>query len=222
MSDDTTLQRLRRLDVCAVSDALDQLNLPSAVTGIGPRTARRRIAGEVVTVRLAAGPAPVQAKPRHLGTTAIEAAPVGGVVVVEQRTGLDASGWGGILSNAAQTRGLSGVIVEGPARDIDEAADLGFPVYARGQTARTARGRIHEAETGGDIQVGDVTVRNGDFVVADSSGVAFIPAAQLEAVLIAAERIVRREAAMTKAVLAGEPVSRVMGGAYEHMLSNKD
>jgi 4-hydroxy-4-methyl-2-oxoglutarate aldolase len=222
MTDENLLQRLRRLDVCAVSDALDQLKLPSAVTGIGPRTARRRIAGQVVTVRLAAGSAPPEATPRHLCTTAIEAAPVGGVVVVEQRTGLDASGWGGILSNAALTRALSGVIVEGPARDIDEAADLGFPVYARSQTARTARGRIHEAETGGEIQVGDVKVRNGDFVVADSSGVTFIPADQLEAVLAAAERIVQREAAMTKAVLTGAPVSQVMGGAYEHMLSNKD
>ena len=134
-------QRLRRLDVCAVSDALDQLGLAPAVTGIWPRTARVRIAGPVVTVKLAKGPPPAGSPPRHLCTTAIESAPEGGVIVVEQRTGVDAAGWGGMLSNAATVRRLSGVIVEGSARDIDEAADLSFPVFARGQTARTARGR---------------------------------------------------------------------------------
>jgi regulator of RNase E activity RraA len=211
-------ERLRRLDVCAISDALDQLKLPPVVTGLLPCTVRRRIAGQVITVKLAAGTPPEGSPAKHLCTTAIETADPGDIVVVEQRTGLDAAGWGGILSNAASARGLAGVIVEGPARDIDEAADLGFPVYARGQTARTARGRVHEVATGAEIVVGDSRVRSGDWVVADSSGVAFIGASDFERVLGAAERIARREALMTKAVLEGQPVSQVMGADYEHML----
>jgi regulator of RNase E activity RraA len=209
---------LRRLDVCAISDALDQLGLPPAVTGLAPRTVRKRIAGQVVTVKLAAG-SPASGLPgKHLCTAAIEAAQPGDVVVVEQRTGLDAAGWGGILSNAACMRGLAGVIVEGHARDVDEAADLAFPIYARGQTARTARGRVHEVATGAQIMVGDVQVQCGDWVVADSSGVAFVPASEIERVLGAAERIARREALMTQAVLEGQPVSQVMGADYERML----
>ena len=78
------------------------------------------------------------------------------MIVVEQRTGVECAGWGGILSNAARLKGVSGVIVEGLARDIDEAREIGFPVYARGGTARTARGRIHEANTGEPIHVDDV------------------------------------------------------------------
>jgi 4-hydroxy-4-methyl-2-oxoglutarate aldolase len=213
--------RLARLDACAVSDAMDQLKLQSAVTGITPRTVRKRISGPVVTVRLTAGLPPADVKPRHLCTTAIEAAEVGGIVVVEQRTGVDCAGWGGILSNAAQTRGLSGAIIDGPARDIDEAADLGFPVYARSQTARTARGRVYEVETGGPVTIGEVTVNPGDWVVADSSGVVFLPAAEVERIIDAAEYIAKREALMTKDVLAGEPVSQVMGASYEHMLGHK-
>jgi regulator of RNase E activity RraA len=213
--------RLARLDACAVSDAMDQLKLQSAVTGITPRTVRKRISGPVVTVRLAPGLPPADVKPRHLCTTAIEAAEAGGVVVVEQRTGLDCAGWGGILSNAAQSRGLSGAIIDGPARDIDEAADLGFAVFARSTTARTARGRVYEVETGGPITVGDVTVKPGDWVVADSSGVVFLPAADVERIIEAAEYIAKREALMTKDVLAGEPVSQVMGASYEHMLGHK-
>jgi regulator of RNase E activity RraA len=212
---DAVLPRLKRLDTCAVSDALDQLGLPSAVTGLSPRTVKGRICGRVMTVRLAAG---TVAGARHLGTTAIEAAAPGDVIVVEQRTGLDASGWGGILSNAAKLKGLAGVIVEGPARDIDEASEINFPVFSRASTARTARGRLHEVESGGMVCVGEVEVAQGDYVVADASGVVFIPAGKIEALLEAAERVASREAAMTKAVLQGVPVGTVMDSKYETML----
>ncbi|MBG7614712.1 RraA family protein [Brevundimonas sp. BAL450] len=218
---DPISERLARLDACAVSDALDHLGLPSSVTGLRPLSVRQRISGRVTTVRLAAGKPPAEAPPRHLCTTAIDGAEVGAVIVVEQKTGVECAGWGGILSNASRGRGISGVIVEGLARDVDEAADIGFPVYGRGATARTARGRIHEAETGGPITVGAQTVSDGDWVVADSSGAAFVPAASIETVLDAAENIAAKEAAMTKAVLAGNPVSAVMGANYEHLLEKK-
>ncbi len=67
--------------------------------------------------------------------------------------------------------------------------------------------------------IGEVTVNPGDYVLADSSGVAFIPAAEIERVLDAAEAIAAREAAMTKDVEADQPVSQVMGASYEHMLT---
>ena len=218
---DAIAERLAKLDACAVSDALDQLGLPSSITGVGSQAARRRIAGRIVTVKLAAGKPPEGAPARHLCTTAIDTAVPGDVIVVEQRTGIECAGWGGILSNAAKAKGLSGVIVEGLARDVDEAADIGFPVYARGATARTARGRIHEASTGEPVSVGDVTVATGDYVVADGSGAAFIPAARIDEVLAAAETIAAKEAGMTQAVLAGHAVSTIMGAGYEHLLEGK-
>ena len=221
MTDDYAT-RLARLDCCAISDALDQLKLPSSVTGLARLASNRRVSGKVITVKLAAGSPPADAPPRHLCTTAIDMAEVGQVIVVEQRTGIECAGWGGILSNAAQLRGVCGVIVEGLARDIDEAAEIGFTVFARGATARTARGRIHEAATGVPITVGDVSVSSGDWVVADASGTAFIPADHLAQVLDAAERIASREAGMTKVVLAGHPVSQVMGAGYEHLLEQTE
>ncbi|MCM8732038.1 RraA family protein [Hephaestia sp. GCM10023244] len=215
---DSLITRLGQLDTCCVSDACDQLGLPPAVTGIAPQSARRRIAGRVVTVTLAAG-TPPSGSSRHLCTSAIERAGAGDVVVVEQRTGIDAAGWGGILSNAAAMRGLSGVIVDGPARDIDEAAELEFPVYSRSRTCRTARGRIYETASGAPVTIGDSQVNEGDYVLADGSGVVFVPADRIDAVLDAADRINAREAAMTVAVRAGEPVSQVMGASYEQMLT---
>jgi 4-hydroxy-4-methyl-2-oxoglutarate aldolase len=215
---DPRLDRLKALDACAVSDALDQLGLAPSVTGITALSVRARICGRVVAAKLAAGKPDPASTVRHLGTTAIEQAEAGDIIVMEQRTGIECAGWGGILSNAAKHRGIAGVIVEGLARDIDEAAEIGFPVYARGGTARTARGRIHELATGVPVHVGDAIVATGDYVVADSSGCAFIPADKIDAVLDAAEMIAAKEAAMTRAVLSGTAVTTVMGGAYEHLL----
>lgn len=213
---DNLLDRLAALDACALSDAIDRLGLPSAVTGIAPRSLRKRIAGRVRTVRLEA--AKGRTASRHLCTTAIEAAEKGDVIVVEQKSGIDAAGWGGILSVGAKTKGVAGVIVDGPARDIDEATDLGFPVYARAQTARTARGRIIEVSTGEPVTIGDVSVAPGDYVLADSSGVVFVPAAAIERVVAEAEKIAAREGLMGKAAAAGQPMSQVMGADYEKML----
>jgi regulator of RNase E activity RraA len=218
MKREVILQRLRRLDACALSDAADQLEMPSAVSGLVPRMPAIRICGPVLTVKLAAGSAQKSVS-RHLCTESIEVAQPGDVIVVEQRTGVDAAGWGGMLSNAARLRGIAGVIVEGPARDLDEAADLRFPIFSRATTARTARGRVYEIANGVPITVGEVTVAQNDYVVADASGVVFIPAARIEELLDAAERIASREAAMTKQILAGHPVGGVMGNKYELMLS---
>ena len=218
MADDL-IERLRRLDSCAVSDALDRLKLPGAVSGIEPRSVRRRIAGRVRTVGL--GPAAGAVASRHLCTTAIEAAEAGDVIVVEQRTGIDAAGWGGILSIGARAKAVAGVIVDGPARDIDEATELGFPVYARTATARTARGRIIEVSTGAPVTIGEIIVSPGDYVLADGSGVVFIKAGEIERVLGEAESIAAREGAMAKAARDGQPISSVMGADYEKLLGHR-
>jgi 4-hydroxy-4-methyl-2-oxoglutarate aldolase len=209
--------RLNRLDSCAVSDALDKLGLKGAVTGISPLTCVRRIAGKVLTIQLGVGEPP-SGIPRHIGTTAIEAAQPGDVIVVEQRSGLNAAAWGGILSRGAKLRGMAGTIAEGPVRDVDEARELDYPVFGRGATSCTARGRIVELANNQPIVVGDIRVKAGDYAIADSSGIVFIAAEEIERVLPAAEDIAAREAAMTKALLDGEPITKVMGANYENML----
>jgi 4-hydroxy-4-methyl-2-oxoglutarate aldolase len=155
---------------------------------------------------------------RHLCTAAIEAASPGDIIVVEQRTGLDAASLGGNLSIGAQVRGVAGVIVDGPVRDVDESRELDFPVFARDHTARTARGRIVEVATNQPIQVGDVTVSPGDYAVADGSAAVFVAQADIERVLETAEAIVAREEAIGQALREGQPISQVMGANYEHML----
>jgi 4-hydroxy-4-methyl-2-oxoglutarate aldolase len=214
---DPHVQRLRRLDACAVSDALDKLCLPGAVTGIPQRSGEGRIAGRAVTMKVGPG-APPPGPAKHLGCTAIEASGPDDVIVVEQRSGIEAGCWGGLLTLGAKLRGVAGVVADGPLRDVDEAIACGFPVFARSLTSRTARGRVVELGTQVPVQIGDVTVQPGDYLLADRSAVIVIAAADIGRVLATAEQIVAKEAAMAKALLAGTPIGTVMGGAYEYML----
>jgi regulator of RNase E activity RraA len=214
---DDFASRLRRVDCCAVSDALDKLGLTGVVTGLSPLSSSRRIAGRVLTIKLGLG-APLPGKIRHNGTTAIEAAKPGDIIVVEQRSDIRAAAWGGILALGAKLRGISGVIADGPVRDIDEARQHDFPVFARSLTPVTARGRIVELANNQPVEIGDVQVSAGDYAIADGSGVAFIAAANIERVLATAEDIVAREAAMARSLYEGKPITEVMGANYENML----
>jgi regulator of RNase E activity RraA len=209
--------RLLRLDTCGVSDALDRLGLQGAVQGMRPMWHCPRIAGRVITVRLRRAEGG-ERSPRHLGTAAIEAGGPGTVIVIEHHDREDAAGWGGILSLAARLKGIEGVIVDGTCRDVDDSRDEGFPVYARAATPMTARGRVVEASMGEPIRVGDLVVQPGDYVIADGSGVVFLPAAHADEIVKTAESLALREVQMAEAVRAGRSVVEVMGANYESML----
>jgi regulator of RNase E activity RraA len=211
------VSRLNQLDSCAVSDAMDKLGLRGVVTGIHQHSTQRRIAGRVVTVKLGIDDGRATAS-RHLSTTAIETAQPGDVIVVEQRSGVDAAAWGGNLSLGAKVRGIAGVVCEGPARDLDESRQHDFPVYARDHTCTTARGRLIEVGTNDKITVGTVLVSPGDYVIADASAVVFIKASDISKVLETAETIVEKEKRMAEAIRAGTPIGKVMGADYERML----
>lgn len=214
------VSRLRQLDTCAVSDAMDQLGYRGVALGIRPQWACGKIAGRTVTYKLV--PAGMAENMKHLGTGAVEAAAPGDIIVVDHRGRTDAAGWGGILSLAAKTKGIGGVIVDGACRDVDESAELGFPVYARAAVPLTARGRVVEEACNVPVDIAGIVVRPGDFVLADGSGVVFIPAAHADQVLDKAEYIAGKEREMARQVSAGRPVSEVMGVDYETMLRKRD
>lgn len=214
-TDWVSIHRLRRLDTCAVSDAMDQLKVRGAVTGLRAVSVMRRIAGRVVTVELARANG---AKPkRHLCTAAVDASGRGDVIVVAHGGRLDVAGWGGILSLGATRREVEGVVVDGACRDVDESVELDLPIYARATVPITARGRIVETSWNETIKVAGLRVAPGDLVLADGSGVVFLPAERAQAILDVAEQISSREAAMAAAVRAGKPLAEVMNSSYEDL-----
>lgn len=210
--------RLLALDTSTLSDALDANGLDGVVSGLTPLGPRVRVAGAVRTVQL--GPADGSVAARHLGTRAIEAAGPGDIIVVSHRSRADAAGWGGLLSVAAKVAGVSGVIVDGSARDVDDYCDLGFPVFARSAVPTSARGRVIELTSGEPIEVGGVGVREGDWAVADASGVLFISPEHIDKVLETAERLAEKESRMARDIRSGAAVTEVLGRTYETMLSS--
>ncbi|HET9075289.1 MAG TPA: hypothetical protein VFN68_00030 [Acidimicrobiales bacterium] len=220
-ADGLLVGRLAGLDCCAVSDALDALGLPPAVSGIAPMWACGRIAGRVVTVAL--GPVEPGAPPptRHLGAAAISAAAPGDVIVVANSGRTEAGSWGGLLALAASVAGVRAVIVDGACRDVDEMEPLGLPVFARAPVARTARRRFVETATNVEVAIGGVTVTPGDLVLADGSGVAVVPAGRAEEVIGEAERMAAEEAGMAALLRSGRPAVEVLGRRYETMMGEK-
>lgn len=217
MSDVT--ERLNRLDTCAVSDALDALGLQGVLADVNPVTLPRRVAGRVLTVEL--GPADGATPGRHLCTSAIEAARRGDIIVVAHQRRTDCAGWGGNLSRAAARQGVAATIVHGAVRDIDESRALGYAVFATAVTPLTARGRAAELSWGGPVHLASLTIATGDYVVADSTGVAFLPAAALARVVQKAEEIASHEAAMAAAIDRGVAAGDAMGASYESLLQTQ-
>lgn len=221
MADASIVERLLRFDSCTVSDALEKLGLKGAVGGLAPQTLPgRRIAGRAVTVKLGA---PMEGLPkRHLGAGAVMAAEAGDIIVVEHRGRTDVSGWGGLLSRGAVKQGVAAVIVDGAFRDVDEARDLGLPIFAYPPVPVTARGRVAEHDFNCPVTIAGLAVLPGDWLVADGSGVVFIPAARLEDVIAVANDILARETLMARDIDAGVPIGEVMGANYEDMLKRAE
>jgi 4-hydroxy-4-methyl-2-oxoglutarate aldolase len=213
---DPYIERLSKLDTCAVSDAADSLGIACVADGITAKWDCPRIAGRAVTVKLTAGSN--KGSKRHLGTSAIEAATSNHIIVVDNRGRSEAAGWGGVLSYAAKQKGLQGVIIDGACRDIDESKSIGFPVYAKTVIPKTARGRIKELSFNEEIEMNGITVQPEDLVLADGSGVVFIPHERASEIIELAEKIAAREAEMIKKIKSGLSVAEVMGANYESML----
>ena len=206
---DDPVARLRALDTCAVSDALDTLGLTGATTGITPLWPfGRQVAGRARTVT--AGPRQADRPADHIAASAVETSAAGDVLVIANGGRLDVSCFGGILTLAAARRGIAGVVIDGACRDIAESQDLDFPVFGRTVVPVSARGRIVQLAMDEPVSFAGTTVESGDLVLADHNGVVFVPTSHIEAVLDMAERITAREADMADAVREGQAVTEVM------------
>jgi 4-hydroxy-4-methyl-2-oxoglutarate aldolase len=103
----------------------------------------------------------------------------GDVLVVDWRGCVTACGAGGHITAAAQAQGLRGVVIDGAWRDIDEIAELGFPVFGRGECSFSPL-KNRAGEIGVPVSCGGVVVAPGDVIFADKAGVAVVPAAFAE------------------------------------------
>lgn len=216
-------KRMMALSSNNVSDALTALKLKGSTFGIRPIwEGCPKIVGEAITVKM--GPAGfTEGATTHLGLLdAMLSGESGSVIVIDHGGRLDVSAFGGIMANTAQVSGMSGVVVDGVTRDIDEYVDLKFPVYSRGAVVATSRGKTIAYDINGMIQFAGVQVRPGDIVIGDRSGIVIVPHEKFAEVLDKAEELRDIEDSMISEIRAGSDASSVDNKFnYENMLKNK-
>lgn len=193
---------LSRFSSCDVADALDQLGLRDQ-TALGLRRLWDdcpRVAGRVMTLKLGPG----YDGSTVMGTLeAIESCQPGDVLLLDNGGLLDRNTFGSVAAFSAARYGISGAIIDGVSRDIDDLRAQAFPVYARGVTTTTVRGRTGLAGYGVPVQCAGVQVEAGDYVVADGSGVIIVPAAAVRDVINIAPRFQELERELRRRMIAG-------------------
>jgi 4-hydroxy-4-methyl-2-oxoglutarate aldolase len=195
-----------------VSDVMDELGIPGVIGAsvLKPILAGARIVGPALTVRNIIQREHVyETARRHVNKMAeFEAhnlARPGDVVVID---GIPAiSNMGGISAQTGKRQGEAGAIVFGGVRDIAHSRRVGYPVWATEVTPVTGKWRIETIEINGEIEVAGIRVAPGDIVLADDTGVCFIPRARASEVLELAKQKSAAEDAKCKAIDAGVPVA---------------
>jgi 4-hydroxy-4-methyl-2-oxoglutarate aldolase len=121
---------------------------------------------------------------------------------------------GGISAQTGKRQGEVGAIVMGGVRDIAHSRTVDYPVWASDITPVTGKWRIETVEINGPVQIGHVRVSPGDLVVADDTGVCFIPRDVVLEVLELAERKAAAEDLRCKAIDDGIPVPDISRATY--------
>ena len=118
--------------------------------------------------------------------------------------------WGEIITIAARSRGILGLITNGAVRDSDAIRGMNYPVFCGGVqihgTIKERRGNV-----GDSVTLGNVTVATGDFVVADSDGIVLIHPEALDAVLGDATAREQKQARMMSALSEGKTTLTLLG-----------
>jgi 4-hydroxy-4-methyl-2-oxoglutarate aldolase len=203
-----------------ISDAMDELGIPPGVIGasvLKPTIAGTTMVGPALTVRnilqridpLSGARASVN---RMAEFEAHNLASAGDVLVIAGVAGL--SNMGGISAQTGKRQGEAGAIVMGGIRDIAHSRAVGYPLWSSEISPVTGKWRLETVEINGAIEIGAVRVEPGDLVVADDTGVCFIPRDRIVEVLELAEKKAKAEDVRCKAIDGGISVPDLSRSTY--------
>lgn len=168
---------------------------------------RAKVCGQAITVQLSGGDLVDPLKALEMGQP-------GDVIVVNACGETEVSVCGGLMGGLAKNRGIRGMIIDGAGRDIDELEDIGFPIWTRAITARGTHTmfsqRKEELSINVPIPCGGVIVRPGDFVVADTIGIAVVPLERADEFLTLAAEQAEREQKTREWVAKGKTVEDLL------------
>jgi len=111
--------------------------------------------------------------------------------------------WGEILTATAKSRGAAGAVLDGYSRDTPQVLGQNFPVFCTGCWAQDSSIRTCVTEYRCTIEIGHVTIHDGDLIFGDIDGVLVIPKAMVEEVLEEALKKASEEKVVRKAIENG-------------------
>lgn len=163
-----------------LSDIMDELGITGALPAsrFAPTMPGARMVGPALTVRnIALRQHPYEAARAKVNRMAeFEAhnlALPGDVVVIDGVS--DVSNMGGISAQTGKRQGEAGAVVSGGIRDVAHSRSVSYPVWATEITPVTGKWRIETVEINGDVNIGGIRVSPGDIVLADDTGICFVP-----------------------------------------------
>jgi 4-hydroxy-4-methyl-2-oxoglutarate aldolase len=194
-------------DISPDPDALaaSLLQLGAATLGeSGGRAMRARVRRVWSGASLAAPAYPVRCTPGdNLAVhVAVSRAPAGHALVVDVGDEEEFGYWGEVLTTAAQSRGIAGLVIDGGVRDVAALEAHGFPVFSTTVALRGAA-KVAPGTVGTPAPVGGVLVGPGDWVVGDADGVTVVAAGDVETVLAAGRARALKEEGLFAALRAG-------------------
>ena len=144
----------------------DAMHKQGVMQDIRPVKLGFHMIGRALTVRTMDGD---WAKPIE----AIDKAKKGEVIVVDVNSGKTAI-WGELATWSAKSKELSGVVIDGAVRDLDDLVKINFPIFARHVSSNAGEPKGF-GEIGAEIKCGNQTVQTGDWIIGDDSGVVVVP-----------------------------------------------
>jgi 3-hexulose-6-phosphate synthase/6-phospho-3-hexuloisomerase len=197
----TVDQEIREiLKEVSTSNISDAMHRKGAMKGIHPLVGGNMV-GTAVTVQTFPGD---WAKP----VEAIDIAKEGDVIVIYNES-KDVACWGGLATLSALNKGIAGVVIEGAVRDIDEVKNLGLPIYTS-NTVPNAGDPKGFGEINAEITCGGQTVKPGDYIVGDESGVVVIPAERAYELARRAKEVYKNEKRLFDEIKRGGTLSEIM------------
>ena len=111
--------------------------------------------------------------------------------------------WGELLTASAKARGAVGAVLDGYTRDTPMVLEQDFPVFCTGTWAQDSSIRTYVFDYRCDIEIGQVTVHDGDLIFGDVDGVLVIPRAIAGEVIERALEKAATEKTMRRAIEGG-------------------
>ena len=131
----------------------------------------------------------------------VAAAPRPSVVVIQDKDEPAGYGafWGEVQTNVHKALGCLGTVTNGSVRDIASVAE-GFQMLA-GSIA-PSHAYVHIVEFGLSVNVHSMEVQSGDLIHADRHGAVVVPVKNIDAMAVALDSLMKREARIIAAARA--------------------